>query len=116
MKNINEIKTRYMKEPFKRRLGHLASDIARIYSFLDNPANFDTLKDVIEESKYFIEWAAPDAPSNVQALFSSIQSKLALCHLHILNNRKDPAELEDLKASAKDWSQRLLEMSGLLAA
>ena len=116
MSNFDEIRTRYLKEPFNRRLGHLASDLMRISGFLDNIKNRKVVTDILEESKFFIEWAAPDAPSHIQELFSEMQSRLALWHRHLLMAKEDPDEIKELAKSAKRWSAQLVQFSGLLAA
>jgi hypothetical protein len=109
MKNIDQIKERYLKESFNMRLGHLASDLARISSFSDKNA----IKDLIEESKFFIEWVASEASFEVQVLLAEIQSKLALCQSRILTQKTNNSDLETLKQNAKAWSDKLLEISGL---
>ncbi|MCM8790231.1 MAG: hypothetical protein NC938_00820 [Candidatus Omnitrophica bacterium] len=115
MKNLNIIKERYMKETPTRRIGHLASDLARISAFLDNPKNIAAVEDILEESKYFIEWAVHEAPLQTQQLFSVIQPKLALWHLHIRRGTSDAPELQELKRKTKSWSIRLLRLSGIIA-
>lgn len=109
MLNLNQIKERYFKEPLDRRLGHLASDMLKISSFLDNPKNIVVVNDIIEESKFFIEWNAQEAPFHVQEFFADIQPILALWQRHLDN----PAVKQNLKKSAKRWSSQLLEFSGL---
>lgn len=113
MKNLNEIKNRYLREPFNRQLGHLASDLLRIATFLDHPKNMAAIIDIIEESKFFAEWAAPDAPLHIQELLSEIQPKLALWQYHILNKKDNPKEKAELTRNTKEWSSRLIELSGL---
>jgi len=115
MSNLDEIKKRYLREPFNRRLGHLASDLMRIAGFLDNVKNRKAVMDILEESKFFIEWAAPDAPLHIQELFSDMQSRLALWHRHLLMMREDPKEIAELTKSARHWSLRLVQLSGLIA-
>ena len=114
--NIDEIKDRYLREPFNRRLGHLASDLMRVSGFLDNIKNRKVVTDILEESKFFIEWTAPDAPSHIQELFSEMQSRLALWHRHLLMVREDPKEIVELAKSTKRWGTQLVQLSGLLAA
>ncbi len=114
--NLDEIKGRYLREPFNRRLGHLASDLMRIAGFLDNGKNRKVVVDIMEESKFFIEWAAPDAPSHIQELFSEMQSRLALWHRHLLMAKEDSKEIEELAKNTKSWSAQLVQFSGLLAA
>ena len=114
MKNLIAIKERYLKEPFSRRLGHLASDLARISSFLDNSANLEAVEDILEESKFFIEWTAPEASLDVKVLLSEIQSRLALSQRHLPHQKNDAKEIEELKKATKNWSEQLIEISGLL--
>jgi hypothetical protein len=116
MKNLDAIKERYMKEPPGRRIGHLASDLARISAFLDNPKNKTIVEDMLEESKYFIEWAAREAPLHVQELFAVIQPKLALWQRHLKQGTNDSTELSELKKTTKIWSLSLVELSGMLTA
>ena len=113
--NLVSIKERFMKESFNRRLGHLASDLARITSFLDNPKNTKTVSDILEESKYFIEWMAADAPYLIQELFSEMQLKLALWHYYLLNDKYDSRVMDELRTSTKNWSNQLIELSGIKA-
>jgi hypothetical protein len=113
--NLEEIRTRYLREPFNRRLGHLASDLMRVSGFLDNIKNRKVVTDILEESKFFIEWAAPDAPSYIQELFSEMQSRLALWHRHLLMVKENSKEMKELAESTKRWALELVQFSGLLA-
>lgn len=114
MSNLDEIKDRYLKEPFNRRLGHLASDLMRIAGFLDNAKNRKVVVDILEESKFFIEWAAPESPSHIQELFSEMQSRLALWHRHLLMMREDSKEITELAKSARHWSMQLIQYAGVV--
>jgi len=116
MKNIEAIKARYLKEPFQRKLGHLASDLARVHSFSENRANSKIVEDIVEESKFFIEWIAPEAPFNLQVILSEIQLKLALLHRRLASGSRFSGEIKELARPAKAWSRQLIEFSGLLSA
>jgi len=112
MHNLDQIKERYLKESLNMRLGHLASDLARIATFSDKNA----IKDLIEESKFFIEWTLKEASFDAQVLLAEIQSKLALWERHFSAQNDNAAELEELRETARVWSEKLLEISGLLVA
>ena len=114
MKNLEAVRGRYLKEPLNKQLGHLASDLARIYGFLEDSKNEKAVEDVLEESKFFIEWTAPAAPFKVQALLSEIQSKLALWHYYFLRGETNSTKIGGLKKATKNWSAQLLEISGLV--
>jgi len=110
MKNLSQIKERYLREPFNMRVGHLASDLVRISTFSDITA----IKDIVEESKFFIEWIAGEAAFDVQVLLVEMQSKLALWQRRILTHSDNTRDLKELKETTKAWSEKLLEISGLL--
>lgn len=114
MRNLDHIRERYLREPFNMRLGHLASDLARIATFSENSMNRTAIGDILEESKFFIEWTVPGAPFHVQALLSEMQPQLALWQYRILQREEDSLEIEELKRASKTWSKQLLEISGLL--
>lgn len=111
--NLASLRERYLKEPFNRRLGHLATDLARISSFLDNSKNTKIVSDILEESKFFIEWTASEAPFYIQEFFSEIQPKLALWQRHLLNQGYNYRLIKELKSAAKNWSDRLIKISSL---
>lgn len=114
MKNIISVKERYLREPLNRRIGHLASNLARLSVFLENPKNRKATEDILEESKFFIEWTASEAQSEMQAMLSEIQSKLALWQRHLLQQKENSDEIEESRKLAKSWSTHLIEISELL--
>jgi hypothetical protein len=61
MRNIEVIKTRYLLDNLSVRLGGIAANLARIASFSSNPANWEAVQSMLEESEFFIEWTVPDA-------------------------------------------------------
>lgn len=105
------VRERYLRDPLPVRLGGLAADLARIASFSENPKNRQVVASLLEESKYFAEWIAPEAPLDVQAQLAQIQRSVALWELNWLCGRSEPS----MSVQAKAWSDRLLEASGLLA-
>ena len=104
------IRQRYLRDPLPIRLGGLAADLARVASFAENPLNHDAVTSLLEEGKYFAEWAAPDAPPQTQAALAEIQMLMALWQHRWLAGRPDPVMREE----ARRWSDRLLALSGLV--
>ncbi len=105
------IRDRYLQDPLPIRLGGLAADLARIASWADNPKNHRAVASLLEEGKYFCEWAAPDAPFEIQEVLAEVQLQLACWHRRWLSGEPDPRMPEE----AQRWSDRLLELSGLTA-
>jgi hypothetical protein len=105
------VRERYLRDPVPVRLGGLAADLARIASFAENPKNRAAVASLFEEGKHFAEWAAPDAPIETQAILADVQVWLALWQRRWLAGRRD----REMRDEAKQWSDRLLELSGLAA-
>lgn len=106
----DRIRERYLRDPLPIRLGGLAADLARIVSFAEDPRDHKAVTGLLEESKYFCEWAAPDAPLDVQEALAEVQLQIALWHRRWLNGEPDPRMQEE----AQRWSDRLLKLSGLV--
>jgi hypothetical protein len=48
------------------RLGGLAANLTRIKSFSDHPDHRDVIESLLDESKFFIEWRAPETEIDLQ--------------------------------------------------
>ena len=106
MKNLEKIKRRFLKDNLPTRLGGLACNLARLKSFSQIPGNQKAVRDLIEESKFFIEWTAPMASLDVQEELVNLQIQLAL--ENYLKAKKDTIKFAD------EWSKKILKLSGLL--
>lgn len=114
MKNLEAIGTRYLKQDSARRLGGLAANLARIASFSDKPDNFKAVETLIEESKFLIEWIAPDLPIEIQTKLIELQIQLSLWHLKFHEISRSPELLTNLIAQASGWSREILKLFGLV--
>ena len=114
MINVESIKERYLKDELSIRLGGLAANLARIRSIVVNPASRAATASLIEESKYFIEWAAPEAPLETQVVLVEIQLRLAQWEKMLGEYWDEDAQRQELSLNAKSWSDQVLELSGLL--
>ena len=115
MKNWTAIQERSLRETVSNRLGELAANLARIKSFANNDLNRDAVASLIEESKFFIEWTAVDAGIDQAAELVELQIQLARWQLGWLNIWADNAQRMKVAEQAQVWSDRVLEMSGLLS-
>ena len=104
-----------MRDSLPVRLGGLAADLARIASFSQNPANLVPVADLIREAAYFIEWCAPESDLESQVTLLELQRHLAHWRMRLPQRFADQAWRDQVIAEAQRWSQRVLEMSGLLA-
>jgi len=114
MKDHVAIRQRYLRDGLPVRLGNLAANLARIKSFSDQTAHRDVVESLLEESKFFIEWTALDAPIEVQTALVALQRRLALWHLRWEDIWEDVGYRRAVAEEAGEWSKRVLAISGLL--
>jgi len=115
MKDLSNIRARYMRDPLPVRLGGLAADLARIASFSQNPANLAPVADLMREAAHFVEWCAPESDLESQETLQFQQRHLARWRMRLSQQFPDQRWRGQVSAEAQRWSQRVLEMSGLLA-
>jgi hypothetical protein len=114
MKDWSTIRERYLRDDLTIRLGGLAANLSRIKSFAVHEASRAVVESLIDESKYFIEWTAADTDSDTAAKLVELQIQLARWQLNWTNIWSDPAQRSKMAEQASAWSQRVLEISGLL--
>ena len=104
------VRARYLRDPWPVQIGGLAADLARIASFSGDSRHKRAVTSLLEEGKYFAEWSAPQAPLNIQEALCEVQLWLALKDRQWARDCKDP----DFEDQARYWSNRLLQLSGLV--
>jgi hypothetical protein len=111
--NLDKKQARFQNNNRPNRLGHIASNLARVRSFC-NIAHKEAVVTVIDETQWFIEWTAfVIKPEQAEELVN-IQVQLSLWKStwdDIWSNATLRAEVAQ---QADIWSQRVLNMSGLL--
>jgi len=115
VKNLETIRKRYLQQDSARRIGGLAANLARVASFADNPNNFKAVETIIEESKFLIEWIAPEFPLEIQTKLVELQIQLSIWHHKFTEICQNPESLKKMTAQASVWSRELLKLSGLVA-
>jgi hypothetical protein len=111
--NLNEKQARFQVDDIPHRLGHTASNLARVRSFC-NTAYKDAVKTVLNETQWFIEWTAAEIDPEQAEKLVNIQVQLARWELildSIWLNEKKRAEIAQ---QAEVFSQQVLDMSGLM--
>ncbi|MBI3315362.1 MAG: hypothetical protein HYZ87_00070 [Candidatus Omnitrophica bacterium] len=101
MTPIAELKKRFLSDPTPVRLGAVASDLLRLGKLNRLPAeNRSSYEDVLKETKLFTEWTASDLSFEQQLKILRLQRTLAR---------------RFSKAEATQWSNKILNLSGLSA-
>ncbi|MBI3538351.1 MAG: hypothetical protein HY070_12445 [Chloroflexi bacterium] len=111
-----ETREHFLQQNIRMRLGHLASDLARIANGI-NITGLNVAKNALEHSQAFIEWIAPDLLQDRfddAARLVEIQRALTLWHSKWNRVQENTDERTKLAIEARAWSAEVLKMSGLL--
>jgi len=115
MKKWYTLKERYLRDELPIPLGNLASNLARIKSRSQNAPNGELIENLLQESKLFIEWTAQDAEIEIAAELVELQIQLACWQYSWARIWEDAGQRMRLAQETKIWSEKVLNMSGLLA-
>lgn len=113
MKDLERIHTRFMRDPIPLRLAGLAADLARISSSARRTTGAAQVMEMIEESRYFIEWTAGEIAVDQAAELVDIQVMLTVWKHAWLEAQASQSQRTLLSLQAKKWSDQVLGYSGL---
>lgn len=114
MKDRTKAKERFLRDPLPRRLGGIAASLARISSSARRESGQESVEEMIREVKYYIEWTAAETEPEIAAELVNIQVALALWGSGWKETGKLHHPRSILSFQAKLWSERVLQLSGLL--
>lgn len=114
MNNPEQRRERYLKDSLPIRLGGLAANLARIGSFVKNSANLEAVKNLIEESKFFIEWTTIELSADDAYELVKLQIELAVLERTFEKSWSSEESRSEIGSKARDWSKLVLQTSGLL--
>jgi hypothetical protein len=112
--NWDEKQVRFQSENTSNRLGHIASNLARLRTFC-NTAYPEAVKSVADETIYFIEWTAAEIEPEYAEELVNIQVQLARWKIKFDSLWSNESERMNMSEQASVWSERVLDMSGLLS-
>lgn len=105
---------RYLRDPLPRRLGGLAATLGRISSSARASNDPAVVRGLLEEAKYYIEWTAAEAEPETAAELVSMQTLITLWEKGWESAFQNISQRTLLSVQAKQWSDRTLDLSGLL--
>ena len=114
MKDWSVIQKRYLQDELPIRLGGIAANLSRVKSFATHDANREAVASLLEESKFFIEWTAGEADISTAAELVELQVQLSLWQRAWDKIWSDSTQRQQVASTSGKWSQRILELSGLL--
>ena len=114
MKDYSAIRRCYMRDDLPVRLGGLAANLRRVKSATSRDENRAAVEGLLDESKHFIEWTAAEAEIDKAAELVELQIQLARWQYHWEDIWSDPARRREVAEQSGRWSDRVLELSGLM--
>lgn len=114
MVNKEQKRQRFLRDPIPRRLGGLAATLGRISSSARNSTDPAVVQGLLEEAKYYIEWTAAETEPDTAAELVSMQTLITLWEKMWESAFDHKTQRTLLSVQAKQWSDRTLDLSGLL--
>ncbi|MBW4581461.1 MAG: hypothetical protein KME42_17975 [Tildeniella nuda ZEHNDER 1965/U140] len=115
MKDQISLRERYLQESLPSRLGELAANLARIKSSSSNLLHEALVKHLIEESQLYIQWTIGDTEAETAFVLRSLQGQLSQWQQNWSVIWVDALQRMERAEQANVWSERILELSGLLS-
>ncbi len=112
--NLDEKKVRFQSDNTSIRLGHIASNLARIRTFC-NTAYKEAVESVTDETLWLIEWTAAEIEPEYAEELVNIQVQLERWKLTFDSIWSDDQTRTEVAQQSSIWSGRVLDMSGLLS-
>jgi hypothetical protein len=113
MKNKEKLYKRFMRDPLPRRLGGLAATLGRISSSARQSTDTEQVTNLLDEAKHLIEWTAAEAEPEIGFQLVEMQRLIVLWQKIWTKTRATREQRVLLATQAKQWSDRILEFSGL---
>jgi hypothetical protein len=114
MPDKEKLRARFLRDPLPKRLGGLAATLGRVSSMARISSDPKNVSRLLEEAKYFIEWTASEADTEVASELVSMQTLINLWLRAWEDASQKQRQRTLLSVQAKQWSDRVLDFSGLL--
>jgi hypothetical protein len=113
MKNMQQLRERFLRDPLPRRLGGLAATLGRISSSARKSTDPNIVLNLLDEAKHLIEWTAAEIEPEAAAELIRIQTLITLWQRAWEEASQNPKQRLILSVQAKDWSDKAVDFSGL---
>jgi hypothetical protein len=113
MPNWSAIETSFLRQPYPQQLGELASSLARLKSWSQKNATREIVPVLLEENLLYVKLIQQQGTG---AQLSQIQDLLIAWQQNWSSICSSSTEVAGLAELAATWSERVLDMSGLLLA
>ena len=114
MKDMEQLRERFLRDPLPRRLGGLAATLGRISSSARKSTDPIVVSNLLDEAKHLIEWTAAETEPETAAELVRMQTMITLWQRAWEEASQNPKQRILLSVQAKEWSDKALEFSGLV--
>lgn len=108
------LKERFTRDAVPVRLGNLASSVKRLGYFILKAKAGNALQQLFAECRLFIAWTLPEVEVEIAEALAELQADLMVWKHGYMMHGKDESWRNEVHQTCAQWSQRLLELSGLL--
>lgn len=115
MKDSEQLRERFLRDPLPRRLGGLAATLGRISSSARKSTDPSVVLNLLDEAKHLIEWTAAETEPETAAELVRMQTMITLWQRAWEAASQNPRQRTLLAVQAKDWSDKAVDFSGLVS-
>jgi hypothetical protein len=112
--NQEKRRQRFLRDALPIRLGGLAATLGRISSSARQSESPLAVTELLDEAKHLIEWTAAETEPETAAELVQIQRLITIWQKVWGKNHSGSEQRLLLSVEAKAWSDKVLELSGLL--
>jgi hypothetical protein len=118
--NLDILKAQYLTHDTPTQLGRLAANLTQIKALTQAGTEEQLAQDLIRESQFFIEWVVPslnlETELDLATELVELQRQLSRWKLHGSRLWSSQSDRLQIAKHAQAWSDRLLNLAGLLAS
>ncbi|NUM56110.1 MAG: hypothetical protein HUU46_20915 [Candidatus Hydrogenedentes bacterium] len=105
-----------MRDNLSVRIGGIAANLSRIYSFSQDIGSCEEVLDLINETIHFVNWTMidPTIECSTSHVLADLAALLETWKRTCQSNWVDDTERLVISSAAQEWAQRILQCSGLL--
>jgi hypothetical protein len=114
VKDLEQLRERFLRDPLPRRLGGLAATLGRISSSARKSTDPTIVANLLHEAKHLIEWTATEVEPEAAAELVRMQTMITLWQRAWDEVSQSPKQRLLLSVQAKDWPDKAVDFSGLV--
>jgi hypothetical protein len=118
--NLDNLKSQYLQNDIATQPGKLATNLTQIKALAQAGTEDQLAQDLIRESQFFIEWIVPSldlkTELNLATELVELQRQLSRWKLYCSRLWSGSSDRLQIARHSQEWSDRLLNLSGLLAS